>query len=201
MSYASLRRRDRSTPIWKSRWNARIRRLAYQAPIQASSTTASTSERTITRVAFSTAPSTPAIAASSSRIRMKTPMAPPSYAAVERSGVAGEPGDAPGHGLRPLERQVVDALDPLERQRRADRPDATRRLDLRSGEPGLVGGDVAASGRQDERRDPDPAQQPVRVLRPQGVEDPEVVRAREARVHAPCTSTRTSDRTTASISG
>src|SRR5262245_26526036 len=75
MSYASPLRRDWSTRIWKSRWNARIRRLAYQAPIQASSTTARTSDRTITRVAFRTAPRTPAIAASSNRIRMKTAMA------------------------------------------------------------------------------------------------------------------------------
>src|SRR5215216_882601 len=146
MSYASLRRRERSTPIWKSRWNARIRRLAYQAPIQASSTTASTSERTITRVAFRTAPSTPAIAASSSRIRMKTPMTShPTSAAIERSGVAGEPSDAPGYGLRPLEWQVVDPLDPLEGHRRADRPDAARRVGLRAGELVLAGGHVARS--------------------------------------------------------
>ena len=75
---ASPLRRDWSTRIWKSRWNARIRRLAYQAPIQARRTIDRTSDRTSTRVAFRTAPSTPAAAARTSRTKRKT-ATPPSY--------------------------------------------------------------------------------------------------------------------------
>src|SRR5262249_53774041 len=126
---------------------------------------------TTTSVIFSTSPSTPASAARTNR-KSKTTMA-------LWYGRPDETPDPRGERSRVLHGEIVDALHPGDPGGGPGRPEPCDAVSLGGVERGRALGPV----REDrERRDRQPAVEVEHVLVPDRVQDPEVVRARQARM-------------------